>query len=680
MPYENFESSQRDLLENFCIGLESLYRLLESFQKKAISGTLHTLAESFLELLENQLEIPPELAGENLPKNMIWEAIENFKITKDSLPVSIGLEEFCEMVLAILPKSLPGSSSYLLGGLSISALAPMRPVPFKLVYLLGMGERDFPGDARESTLDLRNCRRNIGDTSPAEKNRYIFLESLLSVREKLYLSYVSRDLQKDEELLPSSCILELENFLEQGFLKPDSENQSPKFFRQKIPILPWEKNIAEPHNINLLEQNTKVDPLVNYKGEHALLQRLYSLKEYLGESQLENFKRTISQNKNEGYNSSQHTDIVNIPEKWKNIISSGELIPTSSPEIKDNIHILELKRFLSNPGEYKLSQSLGRIYDEAEDVSLLQDEPTQLEFFPWRSLQKQWFKLCLRELFSNNGSPNNSNLFYSLFEKLYAEQSLLGYSPLGAWSEMDKEKLWEMLSGLMAPLSSIRENFSNYRLAENMGYGQNDSRDSFSFSHQFEPARYKYQDISINIHGNLEYVLIPPDKSQPLLSLHFFGGKKRHKELLSPFLFYLFASDNPDFYTNHLGSGMDVYYLSQSNTKNSPFLLDKFCSFPGQVNPSQLLWEYKKMLMEAFLTGSEEEYAPVELLDKYRDWQAEPLESLLDWVKAGGVDRGNYKFSQSETARLLKMQPSQNLKEFMEKFWGPFVNEAAIHA
>jgi hypothetical protein len=44
---------------------------------------------------------------------------------------------------------------YLTSGVTISALLPMRPIPFKIVYVLGMQEGDFPGRADTSSLDLR---------------------------------------------------------------------------------------------------------------------------------------------------------------------------------------------------------------------------------------------------------------------------------------------------------------------------------------------------------------------------------------------------------------------------------------------------------------------------------------------------------------------------------------------
>jgi exonuclease V gamma subunit len=41
----------------------------------------------------------------------------------------------------------------------------MRPIPLRIVYVLGLEEGRFPGRADCSTLDLRLRQRRIGDVS-----------------------------------------------------------------------------------------------------------------------------------------------------------------------------------------------------------------------------------------------------------------------------------------------------------------------------------------------------------------------------------------------------------------------------------------------------------------------------------------------------------------------------------
>ena len=69
----------------------------------------------------------------------------------------------------------------------------MRAIPFRVAFLLGMGEGRFPTTERRDPLDLRARRRRVGDVTPAERDKYVFLEALLCARERFYVSWVSRD-------------------------------------------------------------------------------------------------------------------------------------------------------------------------------------------------------------------------------------------------------------------------------------------------------------------------------------------------------------------------------------------------------------------------------------------------------------------------------------------------------
>ncbi len=102
---------------------------------------------------------------------------------------------------------------YLTHGVTIAGLMPMRPVPFRQVYVLGMGEGGFPGRDTQSTLDIRGGRWRLGDTSFPKINRYLFLETLMAVRDRLVISYPNLDIEKDAELFPNGLIRELEEFI-----------------------------------------------------------------------------------------------------------------------------------------------------------------------------------------------------------------------------------------------------------------------------------------------------------------------------------------------------------------------------------------------------------------------------------------------------------------------------------
>jgi len=109
---------------------------------------------------------------------------------------------------------------HLARGVAVASFVPMRAIPFRAVFLVGLGHRAFPSGPRRAELDLRAARRLPGDVSPREQDLYMFLETLLGARERLVLSYVARDELTGDRLEPSSVILELGDILRRGYLPP----------------------------------------------------------------------------------------------------------------------------------------------------------------------------------------------------------------------------------------------------------------------------------------------------------------------------------------------------------------------------------------------------------------------------------------------------------------------------
>lgn len=159
------------------------------------------------------------LAGEFLavPDDSLLEGNVQRQIsqTLNSL-VKLPGEQDCEVVLAAVEQFVGGIScrrgGYLTHGVTVAGLHPMRPVPFKQIYILGLGANGFPGRTGSSTLDVRGVGWRLGDTTVPKVNRLLFLETLMSARDRFVISYQNRDIEKDAELFPSGIVRELEDF------------------------------------------------------------------------------------------------------------------------------------------------------------------------------------------------------------------------------------------------------------------------------------------------------------------------------------------------------------------------------------------------------------------------------------------------------------------------------------
>jgi exodeoxyribonuclease V gamma subunit len=137
------------------------------------------------------------------------------------------------------------------GGVQFATLMPMRSIPFKCVCLLGMNDGDYPrsqtprdfdlmSDAAHAGSTASHCR--AGDRSRREDDRYLFLEALLSAREKLYISWQGRRTTDHEIKPPSVLVAQLMDYLNavwtrDGGLACEAKLQplqafSPKYFTQ----------------------------------------------------------------------------------------------------------------------------------------------------------------------------------------------------------------------------------------------------------------------------------------------------------------------------------------------------------------------------------------------------------------------------------------------------------------
>lgn len=122
----------------------------------------------------------------------------------------IGFETARTLIRQALAGLEGGRGQHQADGVVISALLPMRPVPYEAIFVLGLSEGQFPAPARRHPMDLQQARRMPGDVSPAERDRYTFLEALLAARWRLVLSYVARNPATGDAVEPSAVVRELE--------------------------------------------------------------------------------------------------------------------------------------------------------------------------------------------------------------------------------------------------------------------------------------------------------------------------------------------------------------------------------------------------------------------------------------------------------------------------------------
>jgi exodeoxyribonuclease V gamma subunit len=135
-----------------------------------------------------------------------------------------GYEE--EVPLAVLREAWLGqideptlNHQFVSGGVTFCTLMPMRAVPFRVVCLLGMNDGDFPRRAPQADFDLLALpgMQRPGDRSRRDDDRYLMLEAMLAARDKLYVSWVGRNVRDNSEQPASVLVSQLRDYLAAGW-------------------------------------------------------------------------------------------------------------------------------------------------------------------------------------------------------------------------------------------------------------------------------------------------------------------------------------------------------------------------------------------------------------------------------------------------------------------------------
>lgn len=104
---------------------------------------------------------------------------------------------------------------FLAGSVNFATLMPMRAIPFKGVFLLGMNDGEYPRQRKPFDFDLMANDSRPGDRSRREDDRYLFLEALLSARRWLYVSWCGRSIKDNTDKPPSVLVSQLRDHLHQ---------------------------------------------------------------------------------------------------------------------------------------------------------------------------------------------------------------------------------------------------------------------------------------------------------------------------------------------------------------------------------------------------------------------------------------------------------------------------------
>lgn len=159
---------------------------------------------------------------------------------------SIAPEIFRDAFLARLDQPTL-NQRFLAGAVNFATLMPMRAIPFRQIWLLGMNDGDYPRRRVPADFDLMANDYRPGDRSRREDDRYLFLEALLSAREKLVVGWVGRGIRDNSERPPSVLVGQLRDHLAAGWRRPDGDGAGLLAALTSVhPLQPFGRGYFEP--------------------------------------------------------------------------------------------------------------------------------------------------------------------------------------------------------------------------------------------------------------------------------------------------------------------------------------------------------------------------------------------------------------------------------------------------
>ena len=224
LPYDGIEGERAEVLGRFLDLMDHLFssckRLRQKHSLKTWQTILTELCEQFLRMDEDD-----DALFYHRHLLVTINDLSNTAETSgyaDLLPLTVIREHLTAQL------EVAGfSHGFLSGGVTFCAMVPMRSIPFKVIALLGMNHDRFPRESTKIGFDLIERHRRRGDRSKRDDDRYLFLETILSARERLILFYTGQSIRDNSFIPPSVVVSELLDYLEQSFTrKPDTSGET----------------------------------------------------------------------------------------------------------------------------------------------------------------------------------------------------------------------------------------------------------------------------------------------------------------------------------------------------------------------------------------------------------------------------------------------------------------------
>jgi exodeoxyribonuclease V gamma subunit len=269
------------------------------------------------------------------------------RMERGGLKAAVPLEVVRAALAGLLDD--PGRGGVPGGRVTFSSMSSLRSLPYRVVCAIGMNDGVYPTSGRPLEFDLVSLSPQRGDRQRRLDERNVFLDLVLAVRERLYLSYTGRSVRDNSRKPPSVLVAEVLDYAVRACSADGaSESAARKRLVVEHPLQPFstEYFVASADDARRRSFNTEYCEALQQKGTTAAPTKL----EIKGEE-----------------NEAEETaPDIGLP------LFQGRLAPPG-PEWRA-VRLEKLCNFFLSPCRYLLRDRLGIALGEREQ-ELADDEP-----------------------------------------------------------------------------------------------------------------------------------------------------------------------------------------------------------------------------------------------------------------------------------------------------------------
>ncbi len=427
---------------------------------------------------------------------------------------AVGYQIAYELVAARIAEVESQLAHFAEHGVVIGPLSALRSIPFRACFLMGLNEGQFPERDRRDPMDLRSLYRRAGDVSPLERDRYLFLETLLAARQRICFSYVARDAKTGDRLDPASVLQELQ-FILRGYL----DSQSLEDLTIQHPLSRYDSDyFSDSHSKDL----TTTHSLVSYDSEAQHGAAMAMLREDLaghcGGTPLPGRDEPVFEQLS-----------VEAQARVRSALRMVEISRTEArigavSEI--SLSISALRKFLECPLQGAAQYALGIFDDDGEGVEQWQDEPVAQSVLDRSNL--------LRGVFWK--ARGDREILLDEYARAFKLALLRGEAPAGPFAEAaeraDRKSLTEWIAQAQEAGCGSLDLWREIR----MGSGDEATKADDLIDELAIPLEVKQgaatERLVVKIRGSLGFV--PPARNAALRLV--LRDDARPKDFLAPFL------------------------------------------------------------------------------------------------------------------------------------------------